>query len=246
MGYASIAGRAKTNAKSPEAHAICDRCGFRYNFNHLRWQYDWRGPTLANLKVLVCERCLDRHAEQLRTIVLPPDPMPVPNARPENYVADETDDMSLTPSTTDPTTGLPIPNATTMTTVAGNNMTRQPVGKRRGLTQSAVMPLQEGVTYRVPINLLSLTSAGSNVVTATTSSAHGLSTGNQVSIEGTGNSVASGLFTITVTTGTAFTYETNSVIPAGSVLTGTTLAITAIAGVPYNYPQVPLTGPTVS
>jgi hypothetical protein len=31
---------------------------------------------------------LDVPQEQLRTIVLPPDPLPIPNARPENYVSD--------------------------------------------------------------------------------------------------------------------------------------------------------------
>ncbi len=44
MCYASRSGRASTNASNPQAHAICDRCGFRYNHVNLKWQYDWRCP----------------------------------------------------------------------------------------------------------------------------------------------------------------------------------------------------------
>ena len=40
MGYASQAGRARTDASNPQAHAICDRCGFRYNHVDLRWQFE--------------------------------------------------------------------------------------------------------------------------------------------------------------------------------------------------------------
>jgi hypothetical protein len=35
--------------------------------------------------MLVCPSCLDRPNEQLRTITLPPDPVPIMNARPEYY-----------------------------------------------------------------------------------------------------------------------------------------------------------------
>ena len=52
MGYASQAGRARTSSTNPQAHAICDRCGFRYNWVNLKWQYDWRGASLQNLKFL--------------------------------------------------------------------------------------------------------------------------------------------------------------------------------------------------
>jgi len=34
---------------------------------------------------LVCKSCLDVPQEQLRTIILPPDPVPISNPRPENY-----------------------------------------------------------------------------------------------------------------------------------------------------------------
>lgn len=46
---------------------------------------------MINLRLLVCNKCLDAPTDQLRTIVLPPDPPPVYNARPEAYTLDETD-----------------------------------------------------------------------------------------------------------------------------------------------------------
>lgn len=40
---------------------------------------------LQNLRILVCDECLDVPAIQLKTIILPPDPLPVLNPRPEAY-----------------------------------------------------------------------------------------------------------------------------------------------------------------
>jgi hypothetical protein len=72
--------------RAPRATAICDRCGFMYNHDQLQWQWDWQqGPRLFNLRILVCPTCLDVPQESGRTIVLPPDPVPIANPRPENY-----------------------------------------------------------------------------------------------------------------------------------------------------------------
>lgn len=61
-----------------------------YNLERLRWQNDWRGTQLQNLRILVCTNtCLDIPQRQLGTIILPPDPMPLLNARPEQYQLDE-------------------------------------------------------------------------------------------------------------------------------------------------------------
>jgi hypothetical protein len=80
-------GRAQISARHPRALGICDRCGFTYNLDQLQWQWDWlQGPRLFNLRILVCPPCLDEPQESGRTVVLPPDPIPVANARPENYV----------------------------------------------------------------------------------------------------------------------------------------------------------------
>lgn len=77
--------RASVSLRRPRAHAICDRCGFRYNHDELQWQFQWAGPKLQNLRLLVCKSCLDVPQEGLRTIILPPDPVPIENPRPENY-----------------------------------------------------------------------------------------------------------------------------------------------------------------
>ena len=86
MGYASKSGRARTNSRSPQAHAICDRCGFRHNHVNLKWQYDWRGASLANTRLLVCSSCYDAPQQQLRSIVIPADPMPIQNPRTQDFV----------------------------------------------------------------------------------------------------------------------------------------------------------------
>jgi hypothetical protein len=83
-----VHGRADISIRSPRALGICDRCGFMYNLSDLQWQWDWQqGPRLFNLRILVCQPCLDIPQESGRTIVIPPDPMPVINARPENYAS---------------------------------------------------------------------------------------------------------------------------------------------------------------
>lgn len=78
-------GRAQVNARKPQALAVCDRCGLTYNLVSLTWQYQWQGMQLQNLRILVCDTCLDKPQVQLRTIILPPDPLPVFNPRPEAY-----------------------------------------------------------------------------------------------------------------------------------------------------------------
>lgn len=78
-------GRANVDRHDPRAWAICDMCGFLYNRVALRWQYEWAGNRLVNQNMLVCEPCYDKPQEQLRVIVLPADPEPIGNPRPEEY-----------------------------------------------------------------------------------------------------------------------------------------------------------------
>lgn len=84
-------GRASVDPTSPQAFGVCDRCAFLYNLNDLQWQFQFNGTGLINLRLLVCDRCLDVPQPQLLSPVLPPDPMPVFNARPEPYQLDEVD-----------------------------------------------------------------------------------------------------------------------------------------------------------
>lgn len=83
-------GRARVNANGPQAFAVCDRCSLWYNRTNLHFQYDWRGPRIENLYILVCDECYDKPQEQFRPIVLPPDPVPIFNPRPENFTQDYT------------------------------------------------------------------------------------------------------------------------------------------------------------
>ena len=82
-------GRARVDANNPQAFGVCDRCGIWDNQKDLRWQFDYRGPNLQNLRILVCQYCLDIPQPQLKPRIIPPDPMPVLNARPENFSVDE-------------------------------------------------------------------------------------------------------------------------------------------------------------
>jgi hypothetical protein len=81
---------AKVDPGDPEAFAQCDRCGFWYNRSMLVPQMIWSGTHLYQTGTLVCtDRCYDIPNEQLRTIILPPDPPPVINARVPNFAYEE-------------------------------------------------------------------------------------------------------------------------------------------------------------
>jgi hypothetical protein len=238
MAYASLSGRARTSAKKPQAHAICDRCGARYNFVDLQWQYDFRGPIVQNLRILVCKHCLDIPQEQLRAIVLPVDPEPIINARTQDFVTAETNYRTLSaPTVTDHTTGLPIPGTTLRVTEDCQNRTIDPFGEPVGLTQDAVMPYNGAVkrAYSVPLSILSITADGSATVTVTCSTVHNLVTSNQISVAGCAEPAADGFYSVTVLTATAFTYMTYGSIDAASLLTPTTRIVTALVGVPLGY-----------
>lgn len=110
MSYASRSGRARTSARNPQAHAICDRCGGRFNHVDLSWQFDWAGAGLINKRILVCGPCSDKPQQQLRSIVLPADPTPVMNPRPQDFVNASTDYRTTSgQNTVNARTGIPVP-----------------------------------------------------------------------------------------------------------------------------------------
>lgn len=81
---------ARVNADDPEGWAQCDRCGFWRNRSDLVWQFEWAGMQLYSNQTLVCfDRCYDIPQEQLRTIILPPDPPPIVNARVPDFDYEE-------------------------------------------------------------------------------------------------------------------------------------------------------------
>jgi hypothetical protein len=137
MGYASQSGRARTSSRSPQAHAICDRCGFRFNHADLKWQYDWRGASLANIRLLVCGGCYDTPQQQLRAIVIPADPMPIQNPRTQDFVTAGSNFRATSgQNTVDPLTGIPVPGGDFRVTSADNAATNN----RRVVQQTGEPP----------------------------------------------------------------------------------------------------------
>ena len=133
MAYASQAGRARTSARSPQAHAICDRCGFRYNHVDLRWQFDWAGASLINKRLLVCSPCNDTPQQQLRAIVVPADPMPIMNPRVQNFVTAETSTRYTSgQNTVDPVTGIPVIGGNVRVTQTDEDRVLQQTGEPPG------------------------------------------------------------------------------------------------------------------
>ena len=129
MAYASQTGRARVSTTAPEAHGICGRCQFRYLWKDLQVQYEWRGATLMPLGNLrFCYRCIDVPQEQLRSIILPQDPVPVVPAQPELYSSDSLDYLGTGPPTISPRTGLPIPSQDVLGGATVDDIIPQPLG----------------------------------------------------------------------------------------------------------------------
>lgn len=80
---------ARTDPSSPRGWATCVRCGFIGNLENFNWQFEYAGLALYNTKLLVCTPCLDVPQRQLGSVILPPDPPGLLNARPEAYPSDE-------------------------------------------------------------------------------------------------------------------------------------------------------------
>lgn len=51
----------------------------------MQWQEEWAGTRLAQTGFLRCAACIDVPQPQLRTFILPPDPVPIQNPRPGEY-----------------------------------------------------------------------------------------------------------------------------------------------------------------
>jgi hypothetical protein len=237
VAYASRSGRARTSAKNPQAFAVCDRCGIWYNRVDLQWQFEWRGAALQNLFIAVCKRCLDVPQEQNRAITLPADPVPIFMPRVESFADNETDYRTVSaPPVIDPATGLPLPSKTLRVTEDCKNRTVEPFGIPSGEIQAAVMPYGVNNTqYGDVLQILSVTSDGSSTVTVTCSAVHNLQTNDQVSVEGLNFGPACGMYSVVVTTATAFTYMTYGSNPSDSLLTSTTRIITCLIGLPLGF-----------
>lgn len=85
------------------------------NRSDVVWQLAWAGQHIYNTQVLVCkDTCYDIPNEQLRTIVLPPDPPPILNARPPNFTYEEEGPVqsTLSADVAQGVTLLPVVSAT--------------------------------------------------------------------------------------------------------------------------------------
>jgi len=133
MGYASRQGRARISPSGPQAAGVCDRCGFVYTHSTLQFQWDWRGATLQNTRVLVCRKCNDDQQQQLRSIVIPADPVPIMNPRVQDFVAASTTQRTTSgQDTVDFWTGIPIPGNDGRITQDGDTRVTQQTGAAPG------------------------------------------------------------------------------------------------------------------
>lgn len=83
--------RADTDPNNPRGWATDDRSGFVTNLDKMCFERQWAGQELIRTGFIVHPDFLDVPQQQLRTLILPPDPAPLFNARPEPYTIDETD-----------------------------------------------------------------------------------------------------------------------------------------------------------
>lgn len=81
--------RAEVDPSRPQGWATSDRNGHVGNLAKMKWQHDWRGNHVMNTRVLVHHDELDTPQRQLGILLIPPDPIPVRHARPENYANEE-------------------------------------------------------------------------------------------------------------------------------------------------------------
>ena len=89
MSWRSHPTRTKVDPENPRAWATCDRSGFQVQHDEMLWQLQWAGTQIVNERFLVHPDFWDEPQRQLGSLILPPDPPPIMNARPENYLIDE-------------------------------------------------------------------------------------------------------------------------------------------------------------
>lgn len=102
-------GKASVDTENPQGFGVCDLCGCWRNHIDLQWQYDWRGNSLQNIRSLRCyDTCIDTPQEQLRPVIIPPDPLPIRDPRVEPFALDYAPASNQTVLTNDQ--GQPLTN----------------------------------------------------------------------------------------------------------------------------------------
>ena len=214
-----------------------------YDRVRLSWQMDFRGPVLQNIRLLVCDRCMDEPAYQAKAIILPADPVPIVQPRPEWFTQSEGDfRVTTAPPVIDPVTGIPIPQGVQLATTQGANRIANPVGKPNDAPLAAVETFYQKVQYGPQLSVITALGDGNNKVTVNCSVAHGLSTGSQVVAQGMLASYADGPWSVDIViSATSFAYYVQNQIPQGVLWSSTSVIWTANIGAPYGvfgYPQV--------
>ena len=237
MAWASRSGRARTSSRNPQAFAVCDRCGIWYNHVNLRWQYDWRGASLQNLRLLVCNSCYDEPQSQLRAIVVPADPVPIVNPRVQDFVqAEMTYQTTSGQNTIDPTTGIPIPGGDVIVTQNNYAYVTQVTGAPNGSLNDLPGTDPNAVTYR---NVTNAQNNGTGGIRLTLNTTNGMITGQNVIVADVGGVTnANGNFRITVVSTTRIDLDGSTF--AGSYTSGG--YVINDPSLPYGFDEVPETG----
>lgn len=125
MAYRWRPKNAVLDPDSPQAWGQCDRCGMVWRLVELQWQYGYQGTTTPqNTRLLVCPKHLDPLNPQDAAYVLPPDPMPVFNARPgavdlygeSSFLITQDGEIITTQDDVDLVTAIPNPSTAANTT----------------------------------------------------------------------------------------------------------------------------------
>ena len=242
MGYASKSGRARTDARNPQAFGVCDRCAIWYNRVNLTWQYDWAGASLVNKRILVCRTCYDTPQNQLRAIIIPADPVPIVNPRVEPYQWDEIDRRQVSGyNTVNSQTGIPVQQGDTRVTSIDDLATEDPrVTQQTGEAPYGTNQLPgtdpNAVTYRTVTGAVN---NGSGLIQLTIATTNGMITGQRVTVQEVGGVAnSSGNWAITVISNTQIDLQSSTFSGAytsgGYVINNPSL--------PRGFTEIPRTG----
>jgi hypothetical protein len=207
-----------------------------YQFSDLKWQMDWRGAALMNIKILVCSDCYDTPQEQLRAIVVPADPTPIVNARVQDFTLASSDSrVTSGQNTTDSRTGIPVPGGNTRITQTNDVRSTQQTGEAPFGTNQLPGTDPNAVTYRTVSNA---TNNGSGLIRLTINTTNGMITNQRVVIQEVGGVPANGNWAITVV-------DASNIDLQSSVFSGTYTSggyVINNPSLPYGFAQVPRTG----
>ena len=85
MALGDLSGASRTNPRNPAGQGICDRTGFALQHNRMQRQFQWGGAKLFDTGYLVRPQSLDKPQDQYRSLILPGDPQPLVNPRPDYW-----------------------------------------------------------------------------------------------------------------------------------------------------------------